>query len=427
MEEQEMSRELRLRHLREKIASRSLSVGVIGLGHVGFPLSLLLCRSGVTVIGIERDLHRLTEIENDRNPLAGDDEDLTQLLLEAKNSARYRATGDSSALSLCDIIIIAVATPVDTHNLPDLSALTAAMDEVLLHAKDGSLVIVESTVPPGTCTGQLTRNVLKQSRLTLDVTIFLGYSPERVMPGKLVSNQLSLPRVCGAEQEDVRDLMGFFYSELFGVDVDATDTTTAELVKTVENTYRDVQIAFANEVAIRCGELSTNFNEVRRLVNKVPRRDVHEAGIGVGGHCIPKDPYLMITGSRLSGDLIRSARRVNDRMPFIICDLIDKWFESARVPSMRERSICVLGYSYLANSGDVRNSPAKLISEELLRRGYRVEIHDPYVAQFSHDLTRKLDSTRLHLMLVRHTDYSSLNTPDVIGLNTLLEQLARRD
>jgi UDP-N-acetyl-D-mannosaminuronic acid dehydrogenase len=330
-------------------------------------------------------------------------------------------------LHLCDVIIIAVATPVDTTDNPDLSALTAAIDDVLTYAAEGTLVIVESTVPPGTCAGPISSQVMTQSRLTLNDTIFLGYSPERVMPGRLLLNQLSLPRICGAEQEDVRSLLATFYTEMFGVEVDTTDTTTAEFVKTVENTYRDVQIAFANEVALRCGELGIGFSSVRRLVNKVPRRDVHEAGIGVGGHCIPKDPYLMLNGSRWSGDLIRSARRVNDRMPLIVCDLVDQWFESSRDSLRQDRSICVLGHSYLADSGDVRNSPAKVISEELFRRGYRVEIHDPYVTEFSQNLTGKLDSTSLHLLLVRHSEYSSLDVPGVIGLDSLLELLAQRD
>lgn len=427
MKQEALSRSLRLQHLQGKIVSRSFTVGVMGLGHVGFPLSLLLCRSGATVVGLERDQQRLSEIEKDRNPLAGEDEDLTPLLVEAKSSSRYRATRDANALSHCDIIIIAVATPVDSENKPDLHALTAAMDDVLLHAKDGVLVIVESTVPPGTCAGQISRQVMTQSRLILDETIFLGYSPERVMPGKLLLNQLSLPRVCGAEQQDVRALLATFYSEVFNVEVDVTDTTTAEFVKTVENTYRDVQIAFANEVAVRCGELGIGFHEVQRLVNKVPRRDVHDAGIGVGGHCIPKDPYLMLTGSRWAGDLIRSARSVNDRMPYIVCDLVDRWFDTPKGAPIQDRSICILGYAYLADSGDVRNSPAKVISEELVRRGYRVEIHDPYVRDFSGNLSGKLDSTRLHLLLVRHSEYSSLNARDVLGFDNLLEQLKQRD
>lgn len=414
------NRETHLSQILADIQSRELSIGVIGLGHVGFPLSLLLCNAGVRVVGVENDAYRLSLIESGRNPLAGEDEQLSPLLSKALRSGRYLVSNDTRLLGSCRVIMVAVATPIDDHQEPDLLALSTAVAGILENASEGTLVIVESTIPPGTCSQFLTHQIRQQTRLVLDHTIFLGCSPERVMPGRFLSNQLALSRVCGADAEDVGRVLATLYSELFGIETDITDTTTAELVKTVENAYRDVQIAFANEVAIRCSELGVDFLQVQRLVNKVPRRDLHDAGIGVGGHCIPKDPFLMIAGSRQPNDLIRSARSVNDRMPHFVCDLIDHWFSFLNLNEGEEKSVCLLGYSYLPDSGDVRNSPAKDVAEELHRRGYRVTIHDPYVADFQNDLVAKINSANLSLKLVQHSHYLSSDLSNVVSFHELL-------
>jgi len=423
MSTKHVQRKAWLAQIEAGIKSRDISIGVVGLGHVGFPLSLLLCRSGVRVVGIENDPHRVSLIESGRNPLAGEDEELTPLLKESQESGRYLVSSDAKLLGSCQIVMVAVATPIDDTNQPDLSGLTRAVDDVLSNASEGTILVIESTVPPGTCRHLISDQIRQYTRLVLDHTVFLGYSPERVMPGKLLSNQLTLPRVCGADSEDLRVVLSALYSDLFGVETESTDTTTAELVKTVENTYRDVQIAFANEVAIRCNELGVDFHQVQRFVNKVPRRDLHDAGIGVGGHCIPKDPFLLINGSQQPNDLVRAARAVNNRMPYFVCDLIDHWFITVELDDRRDRSVCLLGYSYLPDSGDLRNSPAIEIAEELHRRGYRVLIHDPYVKDFQNDLFTKTDAASLSLMLVRHTQYLSGNLPNVLDIHELMKRL----
>lgn len=419
-------RKSRLAQIEAGIKSRDVAIGVVGLGHVGFPLSLLLCRSGVRVVGIENDPHRVSLIESGRNPLAGEDEELTPLLKQSQDSGRYLVSSDAKLLDSCQIVMVAVATPVDDNCRPDLSGLTSAVDDVLNNASEGTILVIESTVPPGTCRQLLSNQIQQQTRLVLNHTVFLGYSPERVMPGKLLSNQFRLPRVCGADSEDLRLVLATLYSELFGVETDTTDTTTAELVKTVENTYRDVQIAFANEVAIRCSELGVDFHQVQRFVNKVPRRDLHDAGIGVGGHCIPKDPFLLINGSQQPNDLVKAARAVNDRMPYFVCDLIDRWFTTVEMGECMDKSVCLLGYSYLPDSGDLRNSPAIEIAEELRRRGYGVFIHDPYIEEFRNDLLTKIESASLSLMLVRHTQYLSGNLPNVLDFHELVKRLGSR-
>lgn len=388
-----------------RIRARELRLGVVGLGHVGLPLALLLADAGYSVIGIEIDEQKVMALQSGQISIAGREEGLSRLLKTGLESGNLEVVSDSAELKSCDLILVCVATPVDEDGDPDLTHLMNAVRSITEHCKSGALVIVESTIPPGTCEWQLKPLLESTGAHTIGKSVFLGYSPERVMPGRLITNQLSLPRVCGADDDSVQAVMKVFYEESFGVSVDVTSLTTAELTKVVENTYRNVQIAFANEVALRCAELGVSFETVQYLVNQVPERQLHRPGPGVGGHCIPKDPFLFMAGSTHESRVVRAAHASNSAMPIKFCERVDAFFAELDESS---RTVCLLGYSYLANSGDTRNSPSSAILVELLRRGYTVHVHDPFVTEYSHKLDEKIRGSHLSVILVNHSIYDGI-------------------
>jgi UDP-N-acetyl-D-mannosaminuronic acid dehydrogenase len=229
------------------------------------------------------------------------------------------------------------------------------------------------------------------------------------MPGKLLHNIRHMNRVVGGISPEAADLAVGFYRHIVQADLDPVDCLTAELVKTMENAYRDVQIAFANEMALLCEDLGADVWQVRELVNKSPHRDMHVPGAGVGGHCIPKDPWLLIAnaGDGFEPRLIPTARAVNDGMPHHMVDLTVEALEEAGV-DVTEAKVAVLGYAYLENSDDTRNSPSKVLVARLHALGADVAIQDPYVQEYQGDLEGCVEGCDALVVMVAHDLYSRL-------------------
>jgi UDP-N-acetyl-D-mannosaminuronic acid dehydrogenase len=205
--------------------------------------------------------------------------------------------------------------------------------------------------------------------------------------------------------------MRSLYHTVVEADLDTTDILTAELVKVTENAYRDVQIAFANEISMLCDELGIDVWKIRDLVNKVPYRDMHRPGGGVGGHCLPKDPWLLAAAASHSPfRLIPAARMVNDSMPVHVADEVAARIKEWQSRSGREdqTSIAVLGYSYLPESDDIRNTPSEQLVDELRRQGFRVKIHDPFVDGFNYAVSEAVDGCVAVIVMVPHKDYDDL-------------------
>jgi UDP-N-acetyl-D-mannosaminuronic acid dehydrogenase len=239
------------------------------------------------------------------------------------------------------------------------------------------------------------------------------------MPGKLLANLRSLSRVVGGGTPETAQAMISLYRHVVQADLDATDWVTAELVKTVENAYRDVQIAFANEVALISEAMGSDVWRVRELVNKSPTRQMHLPGSGVGGHCIPKDPWLLAHGVRdknLPLRLIPSARAVNDGMPRHVLEILLGALEKHGIQPEGAR-VLVLGYAYLANSDDTRNSPSQILVEKLGGMGIDVRIQDPFVSEYTGDIYGKAAGCDALILMVSHTEYQSL---DLAGLKEKL-------
>ncbi len=396
-----------LDELREKIDRIEARLAVIGLGYVGLPVACAFASAGFDVVGLELRSDRVECINRGVSPIDGNEPGLAELLADAIAAQRFRATADYLAIADRDVILIAVETPVDENNVPHYQALRSAAGALAKELKPGALVIVESTIAPGTMAG-VVRPALETAGLQLNRDFYLGNCPERVMPGKLLRNLHGVSRVVGGMTPETAETMLALYRHIVQADLDATDCVTAELVKTVENAYRDVQIAFANEVALICEAVGGDVWRVRGLVNKSPGRQMHLPGAGVGGHCIPKDPWLLAHGVHDKGVPLRvipAARAVNNSMPLHVVDLVQ---QALRCDVCRAR-ILVLGYAYLEESDDTRNSPSEILVRHLCDLGAQVLVHDPYVSGYQGNILAMARGCDAAVVMVKHRAYTELD------------------
>jgi len=356
-----------------------VKVAVIGLGYVGVPLAAAVAATGAKVVGVDIDPKKVEAVNAGRNPLRGHEPGLSALVKEQVAKRRLRASLDPADAANADVVAVCVETPIDpsTHD-PSYKALKAALVHVGIHLKRGALVSIESTLSPGTM-GSVVRPALERaSKLKVGRDLHLVHCPERLTTGKLLHHLTELPRVLGANDRAALRKGLAFYGRFVKAEIHPTDWTTAEVVKTAENAYWDVQIAFANEVALISEELAVDAYRVRELVNTCPYRMMLLPGAGVGGHCIPKDPWLLVSPAvQTKPELIPTARAVNDFMPRRMARLVEEAL-SASGKKIKGARVAVLGFAYRENTDDTRNSPAKEMIQELRRRGADIAIHDPF-------------------------------------------------
>lgn len=390
--------------LRTAVENRSATIGVIGLGYVGLPAACVIAEAGFNVTGIDIDAKRVEMINSGQSPIEGDEPGLASLLSRVTDSRHLRASTTHKDLAKADIVLVCVDTPVEADHKPRFVALRSACASLGAVLKKGALVIIESTIAPGTI-DTIVRPALESATGGVAGERFhLGHCPERVMPGKLLRNMRTMNRVCGGSSPEVADAMVALYSTYVEGELDPTDCLTAELVKTAENAYRDVSIAFANQLALICEVVGGDVWRVRELVNKVPGRYVLLPGGGVGGHCIPKDSWLLATplGDAAKDSLLSVARRVNDGMPAHVADLVGELAEP-------RSKVTVLGYSYLENSDDTRNSPSAALKAVLEERGFEVSVHDPFVHEYAGDVMKALRGADCAVVMVAHSAYRELD------------------
>ncbi len=412
--------------LLHKIEIRDCVVAIIGLGYVGLPVACEFARAGFRTIGLDIKTDRVDKINAGINPIEGIEPGLSELLREVTGSGRLLATSNYKLLREADVITINVETPVDENNHPRYEALRAACGDLGRVLKSGALVIIESTVAPGT-TLNLVRPLLESaSHRVCDVgqgeaagadVFYLGACPERVMPGRLLQNLRNLSRVCGGSTPNVAHAMTRLYRTVIPTaDLDPTDCLTAELVKTTENAYRDLNIAFANEVALICEAAGGDVWKVRELVNKSPGRRMLLPGAGVGGHCIPKDPWLLASaaGDTVVIRLIPAARAVNESMPAHVANLIERALRK-QGKSLRDSCVLVLGYSYLEDSDDTRHSPSEFLINQLRALGAQVLVHDPWIRAYATDLYADASGVDAIVLMVKHSAYKELDFVRLAG------------
>jgi UDP-N-acetyl-D-mannosaminuronic acid dehydrogenase len=396
-----------LADLKQQIASHSARIGVIGLGYVGLPVAALFAQKGFDVIGIDIKAERVDKINQGISPIEGNEPGLAELITEVVGSGKLKAATDYSILKDRDVVLIDVETPVNEEHIPEYHALKEAFKSLAGVMKPGVLVIVESTIMPGTIQKIALPLLETHSGQKCGEGFYLGNCPERVMPGKLISNLRAMSRVVGGDSPATAEAMKLLYQQVVESDIDKTDWITAELVKTVENTYRDVQIAFANEVAMICEGLGADVWRVRDLVRKSPGREMLLPGVGVGGHCIPKDPWLLasaVRGLDVDVRLIPAARAVNSEMSCHVLRLLKD-----SLGGLKGKKILLLGYAYLENSDDTRNSPSDDLLRLLKKEGAEIAVHDPFVAQYTGDIYALAKDCQAVVLMTAHSEYKELD------------------
>lgn len=413
-----------------------MKICVIGLGYIGFPTACLMAGAGHEVVGIDVNESVVKRLRNGDIHIT-DEDGLGEL---AKSVLANGALTVSTAPVEADAFIICVPTPlravkltgdaavangttalnevaagrevteagsstfVDeaSHPTVDLTYLELAVRSVAPFMREGNLVAVESTVPPGT-TEQVVLPILEEHGWTRD-DIRLAHAPERVIPGAIMREMVENDRVVGGLTPEATAAAGELYGSVVEGDIFATDATTAEFVKLIENTYRDVNIALANELARVAEHLGIDVQESIAMANRHPRVNILHPGPGVGGHCIPVDPHFIIERAPQLTPLMQAARAVNEGMVDHVVNVVNNLAREERL-----RRWVILGGAYKANVADERNSPSFAIARGLMSLGLSVSIHDPYVERFSEPLGSVIEGADGLLVVTDHTLYRELD------------------
>lgn len=356
-------------------------VCVLGLGYIGLPTAAMLATHGYQVIGVDINDRILATLQN--GGIHIQEPGLKALARQAMESGNLTV---QNRLELADAFIIAVPTPflehtdLDGYKRADISYVMAATQSVAPYLRPGCLVVLESTSPPRTTT-DLVRPLLEQSGLQAGRDFHLVYSPERVLPGQILRELVENARVIGGVTPECAQMGRDLYASFVKGEIVLTDATTAEMVKLMENTTRDVNIALANEFSRLAHRFQINVWEAIQIANLHPRVKILNPGPGVGGHCISVDPWFLVEAAPDITPLIHTARQVNDRQPEFVVGLV----ADACGGSVADRSILLLGVTYKPDVDDVRESPALQVIRLLKQKGAVVEYHDPYIPRLDHD------------------------------------------
>ncbi len=367
--------------LRDRIANRTAHVAIIGLGYVGLPLATAFAKAGFRTIGMEVNQRKVDAITAGRSyiPDVPDDD-----LIPHVQSGRLTATSDYDALREADAIFICVPTPYDAQRAPDLSYIQAASYGIRPRMKSGQLVILQSTTYPGT-TEEIVQPILEKSGLKAGVDFYLAFSPERIDPGNKQWSAYNTPKVVGGITPECTRLACDLLSQMGAPVHPVSSPRAAELTKLLENTFRAVNIALVNELALLTERMGIDFWEVIEAAKTKPFGFMpFTPGPGVGGHCIPVDPYYLSWKAReydYYTEFIELAGEVNQAMTHHVVDLVCRGLNLQGKP-LRDAHVLVLGVAFKPDIDDARNSPAERIIELLLSRGARVCYHDPYVPRF---------------------------------------------
>lgn len=386
--------------LLKKIADKSLVMGVVGLGYVGLPLAVEKAKAGFKTIGFDVQGQKVDMVNQGKNYI-GDvvDADLEEIV----RSGMLKATSDFSFVADVDFIAICVPTPLDPYQQPDISYVKSSCENIAGHLKKGSIVVLESTTYPGT-TEELIKPILEEgSGLVCGRDFYLGFSPERVDPGNKEYKTKNTPKVVGAVGEDAREVIAAVYSAVLSSEVyTVSSPAIAEMEKILENTYRNINIGLVNELAILCHRMGINIWEVIDAAKTKPYGfQAFYPGPGLGGHCIPLDPYYLSWKAReydFHTSMIESSMMINDRMPEYTVDrAADILNDSAK--ALRGSKILALGVSYKADIDDYRESPALEVIDLLKQKGSAVDFYDPLIPcyKFKGEIHQGLSSMPGHL------------------------------
>ena len=414
------------------------NIVVIGMGYVGIPMAALLADvNDFYVTGIQRRSKRsgwkIDCINSGKTPFEGDEPGLEDLIARIVKNKKFYVTDKYDAIDEADYILIDVQTPVDDHKIPRYESLRDVSELIAPKLKKGITVIIESTVAPGT-TDNIVQPILeKGSGMKRGEDFYLVFSFERVMPGKLLEYITDFPRVIGGGCEKANENAKFLYGKVVKEEIQVTDTLTAELTKCIENTYRDVNIAFANEMALVAEDFNRNIFEIINLINYRHDRMMHFPGSGVGGHCLTKDPWLLMYGLQTYTPkkfldrvkILPYGRELNDFMPEHMVELMEDALKEA--DKHDNIKIALMGVAYKADCDDTRNTPTERIVNFLKNRYHSHNIeyiaHDPWVrekdykeTELTADFNTAVKDADVLIFATNHKQYYSVDL-DVLKQN----------
>lgn len=377
--------------LLKKIKNKEVIVGVVGLGYVGLPLAVEKAKAGFKTIGFDVQNNKVDMVNRGENYIG---DVVNAELKDLVQSGMLSATSDFSFIKDVDFIAICVPTPLDKHQQPDVSYVENSTIDISKYLKKGTMVVLESTTYPGT-TEELVKPLLeKGSSLKCGQDFYLGFSPERVDPGNLIYKTKNTPKVVGAIGDDAREVISTMYRAVLDGDVhEVSSPAIAEMEKILENTYRNINIGLVNELAMLCEKMNINLWEVIEAAKSKPYGfQAFYPGPGLGGHCIPLDPYYLSWKAREYGfhtSMIESSMMINDKMPEYCVERASKILNDFKKPLNGSR-ILILGVAYKQDIDDYRESPALKVIEEFEKKGSIIDFYDPFVSDYKYNgVTKK--------------------------------------
>ena len=384
-------------------------VCVIGLGYIGLPTAAMFATHGLQVVGVDINDRIIATLL--KGSIHIHEPGLQSLVKEAFSTGNLTVV--SKPVS-ADAFIIAVPTPFNPDKTADMRAVTSATTSILPHLRKGSLVVLESTSPPRT-TAQLILPILESSGLVAGQDFFVCYSPERVLPGHILTELVQNARVIGGIDPASAEAGRRLYATFVKGEIVLTDATTAEMVKLMENTYRDINIAIANEFSRMADRFGIDVREAIQVANRHPRVKILEPGPGVGGHCISVDPWFLVEAAPDLANLIRTARQVNDAQPAYVVELLRR-----AVGELAGKRITVLGLSYKPDVDDLRESPAVEVAHLLHQAGAEVTVYEPFKPDAVFEglvsaptLAAALQDSEILVLSVKHTAFCQLDPAEV--------------
>ena len=406
---------------------------VIGMGYVGIPMAVLLADvDDFYVTGIQRRSKRsgwkIDWLNSGKNPFEGDEPGLDDLIARVVQNEKFNVTDNYDVIDDADYILIDVQTPVDEKRNPRYESLKDVSKLLAPHMKKGATVIIESTVAPGTTDNIVAPILEKRSGMKRGEDFYLVFSFERVMPGKLLEYITDFPRVIGGGCDKANEDAKFLYGKVVKKELQVTDTLTAELTKCIEITYRDVNIAFANEMALVVEDFNRNIYEIIELINQRHDRMMHFPGSGVGGHCLTKDPHLLVYGhqtyteNKHNSEILLKSRKINDFMPEHMVELLEDALKV--VDKFDNLKIALMGVAYKADCDDTRNTPTEKIILFLKRRYHSHNLeyiaHDPWVTErdyketeLTDDINTAIKDADVLIFATNHKQYYSINLDEL--------------
>ena len=380
-------------------------VCVIGLGYIGLPTACMFATHGIDVVGMDNNTDIINKLS--RGDLHIFEPGLKELVDQATKSGHLRI---SNSVEQADAFIITVPTPFYDDKKADMRHVVAATTALIEHLRPGNLVVLESTSPPRTTVDSV-KPILEKSGLVAGKDFYLAYSPERVLPGKILDELIHNARVIGGVTPESAEAGKHLYSHFVKGQILLTDSTTAEMVKLMENTTRDINIAIANEFCRLADRFGVDVWEAIELANLHPRINILKPGIGVGGHCISVDPWFLVEAAPEESPLVLTARKVNDDQPEFVCKLIER-----DLGPLQNLKIAFLGLAFKPDVDDLRESPAVILARLLTSKGVDLEAYEPFKPgakiaglNIQEDLANCLKEKDLIILAVGHQQFKTLD------------------